>query len=172
MNIRRITFHAQGRERYLLIIGGLFLLLNALGLSINGPQVVMPLFLLIVWGIAAFAAHRILNRLLPRRDPFLFAIAMVLSGWGLLLIQRLAPNFALRQALWLLVSLTGMLLISTLPTHLRWLRRYRYTWLLGGLALLLVTIMIGVNPSGSGPRCGLDWARCTSNPRNWSSWCL
>jgi cell division protein FtsW (lipid II flippase) len=155
MNIRRISINAQGRERYLLIIAGLFLLMNALGLSISGPQVGMPLFLLVVWSIAAFCGHRILNRILPKRDPFLFAIAMLLSGWGLLLIQRLAPNFAIRQALWMLVGLTIMLLISTLPTRLHWLRRYRYTWLLGGLALLLVTILMGVNPSGAGPRLWL-----------------
>jgi cell division protein FtsW (lipid II flippase) len=36
------------------------------------------------------------------------------------------------------------------PTDLKWLRRYKYTWLLIGLLLLALTFIIGVNPEGAG----------------------
>lgn len=155
MNFARVTQGTVPRERYLLVVGGLFLLTNAFIMSIVQDTLWPTFGLLAVWSGAAYGGHRLLNRILPARDPFLFPIAMLLTGWGLLAIYRLAPNFAWRQAVWLLTSLLMMLAVSTLPMHLRWLRRFRYTWLLGGLSLLLVSIVLGVNPSGSGPRLWL-----------------
>ncbi len=157
MSFARITQNASSRERLLLIVGGLFLLMNAASLSIVRDSALGPFVQLLVWAIAAVVGHRMLDRLLPQRDPFPFAIAIVLTGWGLLLIQRLAPNFAWRQAVWLALSVAVMLALSSLPAHMRWLRRYRYTWLLGGLLLLLVSIILGVNPSGAGPRLWLGY---------------
>lgn len=154
MTFARVTYNAHLRERNLLILGGLFLLIAAVTLSVAADNG-WALVLFGVWLAAAIFGHQTLDRLLPQRDPLIFAIAMLLSGWGLLTIQRLAPNFAWRQAIWMLLSILAMLAISTLPIHLRWLRRYRYTWLLGGLALLLVSILLGVNPSGAGPRLWL-----------------
>ena len=77
---------------------------------------------------------------MPGRDPLLLPLAGLLTGWGLLLIARLADvTFLLRQCIWLAISITVFLLIVARPPGLRWLRRYRYTWLLGGLALLATT---------------------------------
>jgi len=154
MTFARVTQNALIRERNLLLLAGLFLLVTAVSLSIVMVDL-WPLALFVVWLAAASFGHHTLNRILPQRDPLIFAVAMLLSGWGLFAIQRLAPNFAWRQAIWLLLSVLVMLAISTLPIHMRWLRRYRYTWLLAGLALLLVSIVLGVNPSGAGPRLWL-----------------
>ena len=41
---------------------------------------------------APLAGHLVLNRRLPRRDPLLFPLAMLLTGWGLNLIARLVPS--------------------------------------------------------------------------------
>jgi cell division protein FtsW (lipid II flippase)/cell division protein FtsI/penicillin-binding protein 2 len=49
----------------------------------------------------------------------------------------------------------AFLLIAARSPDLRWLRRYRYTWLLGGLVLLAATLVLGANPSGYGPRLWL-----------------
>jgi cell division protein FtsW (lipid II flippase) len=43
-----------------------------------------------------------------------------------------------------------LLVVAILPRNLRLLRRYRYTWLTGGLLLLATTFLFGVNPSGFG----------------------
>ncbi len=155
MTFDRVTRNARFREMLLLGLAGAFLLVNAIVLDLAADNLWTPTLLFLLWAVTAIAGHRALNRSLPQRDPFIYPIAMLLSGWGLLMIQRLAPNFAWRQAMWLLLSLGVMLAISTLPMHLRWLRRYRYTWLFGGLTLLLVTILLGVNPSGAGPRLWL-----------------
>jgi len=71
-----------------------------------------------------------------------------MSGWGLVLIDRLAPNFADRQIIWLLISVVALLTVASLPHALRWLRTYRYILLVLGLMLLVSTILLGRNPSG------------------------
>jgi cell division protein FtsW len=73
---------------------------------------------------------------------------MFLSGWGLLIIGRLMPAFADRQALWLLISTGALVLAASFPYLLRWLRSYRYLILALGLGLLIATILLGRNPSG------------------------
>jgi cell division protein FtsW (lipid II flippase) len=73
---------------------------------------------------------------------------MFLSGWGLVLIDRLAPQFADRQTIWLPISVAAMLAVALLPQPLRWLRSYRYVLLLVGIVLLAGTILLGTNPSG------------------------
>ena len=107
------------------------------------------------WLACLAAALWGLRRRLPGHDPYLVPTAYLLAGWGLALIWRLAPAFALRQALWLCVATAVLLGVAWLPGDLRWLRRYRYTWLLGGLALTALTLLLGVNPSGQGQRLWL-----------------
>jgi cell division protein FtsW (lipid II flippase) len=82
-------------------------------------------------------------------------VIALLTGWGLLLIARLAVNFLLRQTVWLFIATAALLAIIRAGRDLRWLRRFRYTWLFGGLALLAATLVFGVNPSGHGPRLWL-----------------
>ena len=109
------------------------------------------------WVAAAIAGHLVLSRRLPRRDPILFPLVMFLSGWGLALIWRLAPAFGLRQTAWLVIGVAGMLAVAFAPGDLRWLRRYRYLWLVTALGLTTLTLIAGVNPSGGGPTL---WLGC------------
>lgn len=145
------------RERSLLFIAAVFFLVGALVLVISNPQLspAILLFPLLAWVAAFAAAHLFLNRYLPRRDPFLLPVGALLTGWGFLCIERLASNFIIRQTTWLLVSVVALLAVVRLGRDLRWLRRFRYTWLLGGLALLAATLLFGVNPSGYGQRLWL-----------------
>jgi len=115
---------------------------------------------ILIWALCAALASFVLNRTLPNHDPYLLPLVYFLTGWGLLLIWRLEPYFGLRQAIWLIIATAIMIAIILLPGDLRWLRRYRYTWLLGGLILTGLTFIFGVNPSGFGERlwlgcCGL-----------------
>ena len=43
-----------------------------------------------------------------------------------------------------------LVLLLKAPADLKWLSRYKYTWLLIGLLLLALTFIIGVNPEGAG----------------------
>lgn len=125
------------------------MLVNLLALTINARRstTLSDWLILLVWIGCAIVGTWILNRRLPRRDPLLFPLAMFLSGWGLILIERLEPSFADRQTVWLIAAVAAMLAVVLLPQPLRWLRAYRYTLLVFGLALLISTILFGRNPS-------------------------
>lgn len=143
------------REAALLALAGLIILVNHVALVVARDRPWTSLWPVGVWAGCAVVGHAVLNRRLPRRDPLLFPLAMFLTGWGLNLVDRLVPSYADRQTLWLVVGVAALLAVSFLPRDLRWLSRYRYTWLIGGLALLGITILIGENPSSTGPRLWL-----------------
>ncbi|MBI1282313.1 MAG: FtsW/RodA/SpoVE family cell cycle protein [Anaerolineaceae bacterium] len=141
-NTRRI-------EVRLLVISALFLFVNFFAMTIiHSDTRITEWIHLIVWIISAIIGSTLLERYLPGRDPLLFPITMFLSGWGLILIDRLAPAFAERQTIWLAISVSAMLLVAITPHILRWLRQFRYVLLLLGILLLLGTILLGTNPSG------------------------
>jgi cell division protein FtsW (lipid II flippase) len=100
----------------------------------------------------------VLGRFRPSafREPLLLPVLFFLSGFGLVMIVRLAPSFINRQLVWLVVGTILLLLIVLLPRNLDWLYRYKYTWLIGGLLLLASTLIFGVNPSGFGARLWLE----------------
>jgi drug/metabolite transporter (DMT)-like permease len=123
-------------ERLLLVLGGLFILLNFTALTILHPDQWLGNGVAVAaWVVCASGSHMLLNRRLPDRDQSLLPIVMFMSGWGLVIIDRLAPRFADRQVIWLAVSTSAMLIVAILPQTLRWLREYRYLLLVGGLAL-------------------------------------
>jgi cell division protein FtsW (lipid II flippase)/cell division protein FtsI/penicillin-binding protein 2 len=146
------------QERLLLVLAGLFVFVGAIALTAAelGHWSLVHWSLVGVWILCFGTAHLVLCRKAPDRDPLLLPLSGLLSGWGLLLIARLADvSFLLRQSIWLAISVAVFLMIAARPPGLRWLRRYRYTWLLGGLALLATTLIFGTNPSGYGPRLWL-----------------
>ena len=112
---------------------------------------------LLAWvGIFIFA-HVETKRHLPERDPYLLPIAALLTGWGLLTIWRLTPEFGLRQTLWM-IGTVGLLAISLrFPLDLEIVRRYKYVILTGGLILTSLTLLFGTNPTGAGARL---WLGC------------
>lgn len=140
------------REGTLLILAAVFVFVNAISLSLSesGRISWQHLWAPGAWlGLIAIS-HRLLHYYKPHRDPYIFPIFAILTGWGLILVDRLAVNFLGRQVIWLTLSTAVFLTIAILPRNLRWLRRYRYTWLILGLLLLAATLLFGVNPSGYG----------------------
>ncbi len=141
------------REALLLIIAGCFVLVGAVGLHLAYTPFTTGhmAFVLLSFFLSFTTAHLVLRRL-PGRDPLLLPAAALLSGWGLLVIGRTAPGFVSRQATWLMLSVLAMVAATEIGKDLRWLQRYRYTWLAAGLVLLAATLILGVNPVGFGPR--------------------
>jgi cell division protein FtsW (lipid II flippase) len=136
-------------ERHLLLLAGGFVGVNVLALTLQRPDLLLSsLWLVAAWLAAAVGSFVALKRFMPQHDPLFLPLILLMVGWGLVLIERLAPNFAVRQALWLLISTAAMLSVALLPHMLRWLRVYRYLWLAAGLGLLVSTIAFGSNPSG------------------------
>jgi cell division protein FtsW (lipid II flippase)/cell division protein FtsI/penicillin-binding protein 2 len=144
--------HAQ--EAMLLILAFLSILVGAVQLSLALHGRLVPLEVLPALEVAAClgAAHLFLRRRMPGHDPLLLPVAGLLAGLGLLLIRRLAPPFLPRQLIWFALGIALLVACALLPRGLRWLRRYRYTWLIAGLLLLALTLVFGVNPAGTGAR--------------------
>lgn len=150
-----LSFHQDGEhgrsEPLLLLIAALFVFSNALALGltrdgyINGRTLWGPLCWLVAQGTAVW----LLRKYAPEHDPFLLPLVGLLTGWGIVLQDRLAPNFLLRQVLWVVLGTAVLVSITLLPHNLRWLRRYRYTLLLLGIALLIGTLLFGINPTGA-----------------------
>lgn len=160
----------EEREPRLLALAFTFLTLSSFALALSpvvrqadwqavgdrlGHFILLP-----VWAGCAWLAHRVLNRHLPGRDPFLLPLALLLAGWGALSIWRLLPQFGARQVSWLLVGTVLLVEICRRPDDLRWLKRYRYVWLIAGTTVTALTLVFGTNPSGGSPQlwlgcCGL-----------------
>jgi cell division protein FtsW (lipid II flippase) len=113
-----------------------------------------------VWLIATAIAHDQVVQRQPERDPYLFPIGAILSGWGLLTIWRLDAGIGARQTAWLAFCLLVFSAGLRVPHLVALLRRYKYVWLTGGLLLTGLTFIFGTYPGGIGPHlwlgcCGL-----------------
>jgi cell division protein FtsW (lipid II flippase)/cell division protein FtsI/penicillin-binding protein 2 len=143
----------------LMVLAALFVLTGAATLHFAAPTPALTTRHLIKlvggWALAWSAGLFILQTRAPHADPFIPPIVALLTGWGLLLIARLAPRFLERQILWLFIGVGAMCATALLSPLARWLRRYRYTLLTAGLILLGATFIFGVNPSGQGQRLWL-----------------
>ncbi|HSR48896.1 MAG TPA: FtsW/RodA/SpoVE family cell cycle protein [Anaerolineales bacterium] len=150
------------REAILLALAFGFLLVNAVALALTAAgRVGVPglsvLSVVPAWGASAWLLHRVLNRRLPDRDPFLLPSGLLLMGWGILVIWRLLPEFGARQLAWFLAVTALIFEVARMQSVTAWLRRYRLVWLLGGLFLLALTLFMGTNPSGGESRL---WLGC------------
>lgn len=139
-------------EAFLLLLAAAFVFINAVAMSLasEGSFQWSHLYPPVGWLVTIIFAYLVLLRTRPIHDPYLLPLVALMSGWGLILIDRLAPNFLNRQLIWLVLGISILLLSSLFPRDLGWLYRYRYTWLLGGILLLAATLWFGVNPSGQG----------------------
>ncbi|HEX9019226.1 MAG TPA: FtsW/RodA/SpoVE family cell cycle protein, partial [Anaerolineaceae bacterium] len=111
----------------------------------------------VVWLVSTTIVHRQLVQRLPERDPYLFPIAALLAGWGILTIWRLDYVMGARQTVWLAVSMFAFAAGLRIKDFLAFLRRYKYVWLTSGLLLTGLTFLFGTYPGGFGPRL---WLGC------------
>ncbi len=109
----------------------------------------------LVWLLGTLLVQRSISRKLPNRDPWIFPTTTGLTGLGMLTIWRLSPDLGLKQSAWFLVG-CGLFLLALNTTDLiKFLKNYKYVWLLLGLILIGLTFVVGVNPTGSGQRLWL-----------------
>jgi peptidoglycan glycosyltransferase len=94
-------------------------------------------FLLAVLGLYV-VAHLAVRRFAPRSDPTLLPIAFLLNGIGYFTISRLDRDLARVQAVWTAVGIAAFVLTLVVVRNVRTLERYKYTFLLLGIAALLL----------------------------------
>ena len=111
----------------------------------------------VLW-IAVFGlAHRQFVQHMPDATPYLIPAAALLTGWGILSIWRLSPEFGIRQTVWMAVSVGVLIAGMRFSPLLGLLYRYKYIFLFSGLILTALTLVLGSNPGGSGLRL---WLGC------------
>jgi cell division protein FtsW (lipid II flippase) len=107
----------------------------------------------IVYGlifVGIFLLLHVLERVfLPQADPFLLPITALIAAVGLTEIFRIRPALALLQGQWLLAG-AGLFVLTVLLVrdHMK-LDRYRYLIGAVGLALLVITIVLGTTVNGA-----------------------
>ncbi len=150
---------SQATVPLLMGLAALFVLVGAVNLYCAAPTAALTPWRLLGlvggWTLAWGSGYAVLRTRLPHSDLLLLPPVALLTGWGLLLLARLAPGFLVRQVVWLLLGMAALCATALWPRLPRFLRRYRYSLLGGGLLLLSATLIFGVNPSGQGARLWL-----------------
>ena len=101
------------------------------------------------------ATHLVVRFRLPYADPYLLPLAAVLACFGLVVIYRLDPEKAIRQAGWFAFGLVLFTLTIVFLKDFRVLERYRYTIAAAGLALLLLPRVPGIGQQVNGAYLGV-----------------
>lgn len=108
-------------------------------------------------------AHLAVRRFAPRADATLLPIAVLLNGFGFFVITRLDRDrlpdtnaLAPVQAVWTAVGIGMFVLTLVLIRRVRMLERYRYSFLLLGVAALLLPLAPGIGTEIRGARL---WVR-------------
>ena len=123
--VRFVVGSSGGGNRWLLLaLAFTFVFAGMAAIALTRPAQADVWTTFAIWLICSAGATLVMKLCLPGHDPLLLAIPLFLSGWGLVAIERLAPAFADRQAIWLIISIVAMLAVACLPHLLRWLRRF------------------------------------------------
>lgn len=95
------------------------------------------------------AMHLALRRRAPQADAYLLPAVGALTALGLVELYRIDPALARDQLIWVAAgAVVFIAVLGFLPDH-RLLERYRYLVGLGGVLLLLVTMVFGTTINGS-----------------------
>jgi len=120
-----------------------------------------PLGMAAIYVVMMLAAHFILVLAGHRGDPLLLPLVATIGGIGLVMLNRLPQGLrgtglfglelgmAETQLLWFGIGLTAMLAVAIGLRDDGFLRHYKYTWALGGAALLVLTFLFGVEENGA-----------------------
>lgn len=148
LNLR--SFHWRWREFLLLLFpvaltGVGFYVLQLLAGQIDTqrywPAIVMAVSFLII--------HLLLSWLAPTADQSLLPIVAMMNGIGLIMIERLAHNFTVRQTMSMLIGMVACVVLALWNEWPRYAERYRYSIVLPGI--LLLTLGLVLSFAGEGP---------------------
>jgi cell division protein FtsW (lipid II flippase) len=157
------------REARLLVIAGAAILAGSISLELArrtdataataGFSPAEPVHLAIYLGllVAAHLAQVLTGR---RTDQVLLPAVGLLGGISLLLMERLPQDLVIQrvfgaelgladvQLVWLVLSISLATTLAIVVRSDRWLRLYKYTWAAAGVALLLLTFVLGTEING------------------------
>ena len=144
-----------------LLTGGGYVLAS-LGENAHLPANLVP-FLLVILGLLV-AAHMAMRYLAPGADGILLPLAGLLNGIGYVFIARLDKDLAGLQALWTAVGVGAFVLTLLFVRRVRDLERFRYTFALVGLGLLLMPLLPAIGQNINGARLWVRLGPMTFQP--------
>lgn len=152
-----------------LIICGTYALAS-LGRSASLPADIVPfLGVLVALLVVAHIANR---RLAPAADPLFLPLAALLNGIGYVFIARLDGDLAALQASWTAVGIFGYVGTLIVVRDVRILQRYRYTFGLAGVLLLVMPLLPFIGTSIYGSRIWVSLGPIGFQPGELAKICL
>ena len=105
--------------------------------------------------VLALALHAFLVARGVRGDQLLLPLASALTGIGLVLVQRLQPEdqpLLLQQLSWMVIAAGAFVATMLIPRDLTALARYKWTWAILGVALLVSPLLPRIGREINGAR--------------------
>ena len=96
------------------------------------------------------AAHIVIRRTLPQAEPYLFPLVAALACFGIVVVYRIDPAEARRQAEWFVIGLILFVGTIILFRDYRKLERYRYTIVAASLLILVLPRVPGLGEYTNG----------------------
>lgn len=96
--------------------------------------------------------HVVIRFALPDADPYLFPLAAALASVGIVMVYRIDPTLARKQAQWFVAGLAlfSVTILALRGPRLFVLERYRYTIALVGIVMLVVPRLPGIGQQVNG----------------------
>jgi cell division protein FtsW (lipid II flippase) len=148
------------KELSLLILPGIILVLCMIQLlltnldpksSLNFKQLPIGDGLIPILGFiaAALVVHVIFTIFFRKADQILFPVVILLTGLGVIMMTRLGPdlginNMGSRQLLWAILGMVVCVGVMFGLRNISWLSRYKYTWMLFCIAVLVPALVHGL----------------------------
>jgi cell division protein FtsW (lipid II flippase) len=145
-------------ELSLLILPFSFMFVGLALLSLTGIGLVGEQNLRAAIGITGLllVGHVALTWRCRQSDQLLFPMTAMLVSIGLIMVSRLAPDLAIRQAVWVALGLIVFVGIVSFLPDVALLQSYKYTSAILGLLLVATTFVFGTDPNASGARLWLS----------------
>jgi cell division protein FtsW (lipid II flippase) len=101
-------------------------------------------------------AHAVTRFTRTYADPYVLPVAALLTGIGVTMIYRIDPDQALRQGVWVGVSLLLFVALTMLLRDHRALERVKYTLGVAAILLLVAPVVPGLGRTINGSRLWVD----------------
>jgi len=122
--------------------------LASLGTTSELPTDIIP-FLVIVLGLL-IGTHFAIRAFVPFADGLMFPLVALLNGLGYMMIARLDPDLASKQAFWTFIGLAVFVFTIVFFRDIRFLEPFRYTLAALGVVLLLLPLTPGIGQKING----------------------
>lgn len=164
----------RNNELLLLCLAAPFVvLLFSMVLLQEGTQLTFETLAVPLGLFGAFVAAHIATRFFAKNaDPAILPITFALSGIGIAFVTRLAPDLAMRQVMWLFLGIALMVVTLVVIRNLDKVARYKYTFMIIGIILLLAPMLPVIGHEELGSRIWIKVGSFSFQPGELAKLCI